>query len=149
MSPPRMGEMLKRIVRLSDLDLEEILQEQSANPRRFGEVALSLGLCTPMDVWRAWYGQLAVHTPRIDLGEFGVDSQAVDQVSREIATQYRLIPLRVFGNQIVAAISEDAPMPATSELAMRLKKEIRFVLAPAWQIDLAISAHYGALRSSA
>src|SRR5439155_6477219 len=50
----RIGELLSRMVPLSGHDVEEILQEQSATRRRFGEIALAWGLCKPEHVWDAW-----------------------------------------------------------------------------------------------
>ena len=42
----RFGELLSRLVPLSGHDIEEILQEQSANRRKFGDIALS---CSPSE----------------------------------------------------------------------------------------------------
>src|SRR5450432_1950511 len=92
MQQPRIGHVLKKMLRLSEMDIEEVLNEQHATHRRFGEIALLLGMCAPQDVWNAWFSQLATHTPWIDLNEFGVDAQAVRQVSPEIAQAYQMVP---------------------------------------------------------
>jgi type IV pilus assembly protein PilB len=139
--------MLKRVAGISDLDIEEILQEQSTAHQRFGEIALSMNLCSQPDVWRAWFMQLGGVTPHIDLRDFGIDSQALGQVPRNIALQYQMLPLRVNGGQIVAAIAEDAPTPPATEIEMRLKKEIRFVHASRPQIEAALAKHYGPART--
>lgn len=149
MLQPRIGQVLKRVARISELDIEEILQEQSLDHRRFGEIALSMNLCAQRDVWRAWFMQLGDSTPRIDLREFGIDSQALQHVPWNIALHYQLMPLRVQEDQIVAAIAEDAALPSADELTPRLKKEIRFVRANTEQVRAALLAHYGALRTSA
>src|SRR2546423_848682 len=54
----RFGEILGRLVNLSGHDVNEILEEQNATHQRFGEIALSWGLCAPEDVWQAWCDQL-------------------------------------------------------------------------------------------
>ena len=60
----RIGELLSRIVPLSGHDVEEILEEQSANRRKFGEIALAWGLCRPEHVWDAWCQQSEMGTVR-------------------------------------------------------------------------------------
>src|SRR5215207_2344771 len=99
----RFGDYLGKVVRLSTHDVAEILEDQAATRRRFGEIALAWGLCRPQHVWQAWWDQLSRHTKRVDLTEIGVDSQAVAHVSRELAVQFRAIPLRSYREQLVIA----------------------------------------------
>jgi hypothetical protein len=143
------GNKLRQIARLTDLDVEEILQEQAYRPRRFGEVAISLGMCTPTDVWKAWFQQIDHRAPYVNLAEFGVDSQATTLVPREVAVEYRMVPLRIMGNQVVAAIADGTAIPPDEAVSDRLDMEIRFVRADPRQVDAAIAEHYGAERASA
>ncbi len=149
MSSPRIGQMLKRVAGLSDLDIEEILHEQLTGRQRFGEIALTMNLCSQRDVWRAWFMQLGAFTPRIDLRDFGVDSQALCHVPRDLALQYQLLPLRVQEDNLVAAIGDDAALPPAEELSHRLRKDVRFVRAGGAQIETALAQHYGLVRTSA
>ena len=73
----RFGELLGRMVELTGHDVEEILNEQEVTHRRFGEIAMSWGLCRPEHVWHAWASQVSEEGTRIDLDDFGVDSQAL------------------------------------------------------------------------
>lgn len=139
---PRIGEILSTMFRLSPLDIEEILQEQNVSTGRFGQIALSLGLCSPEDVWAAWYRQLTFGARRIDLEELGVDTQAVDQVPGDVARQYDILPVRTLGDQLVAAIAFEAAEPPTGELENRLRKQVRFVRADSQQVRNAIDRHY-------
>jgi type IV pilus assembly protein PilB len=149
MSQLRIGELLKKMLRLSEMDVEEVLHEQHQTHRRFGEIALLLGMCAPQDVWNAWFSQLAGHSPWIDLNEFGVDAQAVQQVPAEVARRFNMVPLRLAGNQLVVAIAQDAPLPAPAEVRLQVNKDLRFVRADAAQIQAAIEEHYGQLCVSA
>jgi type IV pilus assembly protein PilB len=149
MPAERIGNKLRQIARLTDLDVEEILQEQAYRPRRFGEVAISLGMCTPSDVWRAWFQQIGHMAPYVNLAEFGVDSQATAVLPRELAMEYHMVPLRVMGNQVVAAIADGSAIPPDVEVSTRLQMEVRFVRADPRQVDAAIAEHYGALLSPA
>ena len=53
----RMGELLSRMVPLSGHDVEEILEEQNSNRRKFGEIALS------GDIGSCGVGRLNLRTP--------------------------------------------------------------------------------------
>src|SRR3712207_5185837 len=88
------GELLGQLVALSRHDVDEILAEQSASRRRFGRVALALGLCQPRHVWRAWSKQLALRTPRLNPREADVDPRAASLLSRAVAAQFGVAPVR-------------------------------------------------------
>ena len=60
------GDYLARVVSLTFHDVQEILTEQSASGRRFGQTARALGLCEQCHVWQAASAQLAAVTPRAD-----------------------------------------------------------------------------------
>jgi type IV pilus assembly protein PilB len=142
MSGNRMGERLSRMVPLSGHDIEEILSEQSATGRRFGDIALQLGLCRPEHVWRAWSSQLAESPQRVDLNEFGIDAQAVAHLPANIAIQYHVIPVRVLSDTLVLAIDEAAYPEVAKRLISILRMKVQFVLSSHYQIAQAIRAYY-------
>ncbi|MBV8780792.1 MAG: hypothetical protein JO353_05280, partial [Phycisphaerae bacterium] len=107
MRADRIGDILSRIIPLSGHDIEEILQEQRSSHRRFGDIALAMGLCQPADVWRAWSGQLDCPeggVRHIDLDAVGIDSQAIEFMSAIDARRWTAIPVRVFGDELVVAV---------------------------------------------
>jgi type IV pilus assembly protein PilB len=141
-SKGRFGEYLGRIVALSALDVAEILEEQSASGRRFGEVALAWGLCQPQDVWEAWAGQLAHGTPQIDLRSFGVDAQAAAQLPARLARRFGAVAVRKTGDTLVVATTEAGVARAMKRLGRVLRKKVRYVIAPPDQIAAAIDRYY-------
>jgi hypothetical protein len=143
----RMGERLSRMVPLSGHDIEEILSEQSATGRRFGDIALQLGLCRPEHIWRAWSSQLAEAPQRVDLEEFGIDAQAVAHLPASLAIKYHVIPVRVLGDALVLAIDEAAYPEVAKQLISMLRVKVQFVLSSHHQIAQAIRAYY--VQSSA
>jgi hypothetical protein len=141
----RIGEILSRIIPLSNHDIEEILQEQRATHRPFGDIALAMGLCQPQDIWQAWSGQLdgPDGTPRsVDLDSIGIDSQAIEFVSAKEARRWHAIPVRIFGDELVIAIDQaSGPRPA-SQVHVRPGLHVKYVLADRAQIERAIESYY-------
>src|SRR4051812_44702294 len=126
----RFGELLSRLVPLSGHDIEEILQEQTANRRKFGDIALSWGLCKPEHIWDAWAQQSAHNHELVDLEKIGVDTQAAALLPAEVARKLNVIPVRMASDMVLVATSDSTPDHATEEaLAELLHRRIRFVQA--------------------
>src|SRR5262249_45936680 len=134
MSGKRIGERLSGIVPLSGHDIEEILSEQASTGRRFGDIAIQMGLCAPEHIWRAWSGQLSESPQRVNLEEFGVDTQALEHVSVEIASRYHIIPVRLMNDRLVIAVDEAAFEMIKTELLGVLPENVHYVLSNHHQI---------------
>jgi len=147
MSGKRIGERLSNMVPLSGHDIEEILSEQNSTGKRFGDIALQLGLCSPEHVWRAWSSQLAENPQRVNLDDFGIDCQAVGYLPAQIALRFHVMPLRVLGDELVVAVDESAYPEVAKQLLSILDQKFIFVLSSHAQISRAIRSYYQ--RSSA
>jgi hypothetical protein len=150
MHADRIGELLSRIIPLTNHDIEEILQEQRATHRPFGDIALAMGLCQPEDIWQAWSGQLdgpAGTPPKVDLDSIGVDSQAIGFLSADEARRCGAIPVRVFGDELVIAIDQASAERPAAEIRVRPGLHVKLVLADRAQIERAIESYYA--RSAA
>lgn len=145
----RIGELLSGMVPLSDHDVEEILQEQKGTGRRFGEIAMSWGLCEPEHVWRAWCSQTGDRLERVQLDRIGIDSQATAVLSRAEALAHHAVPVRVFDHLIVVALSDPAEQTSLRGHLQAPDREIKFVLADPIEIEWAIATHYQPLAVSA
>jgi type IV pilus assembly protein PilB len=145
-SRARIGQLLEQMGKLSGHDIDEILQEQASSnlghPRAFGEIALAMGLCEPQDVCIAWVRQLNQGMERIDLAAFGVDAQAVAYMTRELATRFCAIPVRLVGNDLVVALSDPAHAAVFEALRDAMHATPHFVLADAAQIRQMIGRYY-------
>jgi hypothetical protein len=141
----RFGELLGRIVELSPHDVHEILAEQQSTRRRFGEIALSWGLCRPEHIWRAWAEQAIADDEVVDLDAVGVDAQAVSQLHGELAMRLRVIPIRSFEDQIVIATPrrlDELDEKDVAAIRASVDKTPRFVRADLTQINELIEAYY-------
>jgi hypothetical protein len=142
---PRIGELLGQMVALSGHDVEEILHEQQSTRRRFGEIALSWGLCQPEHVWSAWCRQVRdTDFEFVDLDRDGIDAQAVTLLSAELANTFRAIPIRRSEAEVVIASDATLSERARGELQALLKKHVKFVIAPREQVDAALEVYYSA-----
>jgi hypothetical protein len=138
----RFGECLARVVPLSALDIAEILEDQAASRRRFGEIALAWGLCEPHDVWEAWANQLAHFTPVVNLDALGIDAQATAELPARLARRYRALPMRKIGGALVVAVEETTAARAAAKLPALLGMTLRFVVARGGQIESALRTYY-------
>ena len=147
MSRPLFGECLSDVVGLSDHDVAEILEDQAASRRRFGEIALAWGLCRPEDVWQAWGRQLNRLTPEVDLHKVGVDAQAAAHLPKSVAREFCAVPIRSFGNILVVATTRENLGRACNELPKGVKKDVKLVVTSRASIERAIEAYYEPQRS--
>ncbi len=142
MSGNRIGERLSQMVPLSGHDIEEILSEQLTTGKRFGEVAIQLGLCSPQQLWRAWSGQLLESPQRLNLDEFGIDAQAAAHLPESLAVRFHVMPIRILGPELVVAVDEAAYPLVRKELTGLLKDPVIFVLCSHQQISRALRRYY-------
>jgi hypothetical protein len=152
MHADRIGDILSRIIPLSAHDIEEILHEQRATHRPFGDIALAMGLCQPEDIWQAWSGQLDSQNgqpQKVDLDLIGVDSQSIEFVSSEEARRSTAIPVRVFGDELVIAVDHAAAQQSRAAIRVRAGLRVKFVLAERSQIERAIDTYYSTTTASA
>ncbi len=148
MSHARIGELLGQMVKLSGHDVEEILQEQSVTRWRFGDIALSWGLCRPEHIWRAWCQQIGDNAPRVNMSEIGVDAQATAYLPRSLALQYQVVPLRMIGDDLVLAAADEAIGTALRAVPSLTRMKLKFVVADADEVREAIERYYPALHAA-
>lgn len=144
----RIGELLSRIIPLSDHDVEEILHEQAASNQKFGDIALRLGLCKPEHVLQAWLHQLETRTERVSIWRIGVDAQALTHLNRSLALEYTALPIRAIGNDVLIAV---AHVPSTEQLAAierQAGRKVKLVLADEGELKAAIERYYPARHRS-
>jgi hypothetical protein len=138
----RIGELLSRIIPLTDHDVEEILHEQSATNQKFGDIALSLGLCKPEHVLRAWMHQLEHRTERVSIDLVGVDAQALVHLTRQTALQHLALPLRAIENEVLVAVAHVPTVGGLASLEACAGRRVKLVLADEAELLTAIDKYY-------
>jgi hypothetical protein len=142
MSRPLIGQVLSRMGKLATIDVDEILVEQAVTHLRFGEIALSWGLCEPDHLCEAWCRQLAETAPRINLDQTDIESDAVHYLPHETSSRLGVIPIRLMADQLVIATSRALDSHELTELLQVTGKDIRLVVSEQIQINSAIERYY-------
>ena len=139
----RIGELLSRMVPLSGHDVEEILSEQNANRRKFGDIALAWGLCKPEHVWDAWVQQSCPHHgDAVDLEKVGVDAQAAALLPGDVARRLGVLPVRAASDAVLIATADTAPEHVSQPLAELLHRRIKFVRTDRDQLARMMDLYY-------
>lgn len=136
------GQVLTGMGRLTPIDIDEILEEQAISGMKFGEIAVSLGLCGREQIWEAWCIQLTEEIRTAGLNKVGVDLTAAACVPQEMARQWGVLPIRHFAGMVVMAASRIPNADEVIALSAILGREVRFVPVHQDQIDAALRQVY-------
>ncbi|NLX23388.1 MAG: hypothetical protein GXY55_17185 [Phycisphaerae bacterium] len=129
MHVPMMGEILSEMGLLTSQQVEDILEHQRRSRQKFGQIAVHQGLVTPEQVWEAWARQVSYRRQFIDLDVMGVDTEAVRRVGVSTARALEVVPLRLWGDNLVVACSPEFRSGALSDLAERTGCQIHACIA--------------------
>jgi hypothetical protein len=141
MSSLLFGQILGRHVSLDDHDIEEILHEQKVASRRFGEVALMLGLVSSEHVLRAWIDQLADGPRRVDLAEIGVDAQYLSSLPAALVRAHNVLPVRGVDEFLIIAAARPLSDETLHALTAATGKTLRIALVDESQLQQAIARY--------
>lgn len=117
MHTPFIGEILQEMGLLTAAQVEEILDHQKASRQKFGQIAVRWGLVNTRQVWEAWARQMACRRQFVEVNEVGIDTAAVERVTVPTARSLGVVPLRLWGDQLVVAAPPDVPTTTLSQLA--------------------------------
>jgi hypothetical protein len=145
MGRPLIGQMLNRMGNLSAIDIDEILVEQAVTHRRFGEIALSWGLCDVEQLCQAWCDQWSWEDSGGNGGMLAPEEQALSSVPAELARRLLVLPLKLMGNQLIAAAARTLDSAEISELVRAVGHDVRLMRADVALVQQAIDAHYPCL----
>jgi hypothetical protein len=141
MSRPLIGQVLSRMGKLSAIDIDEILVQQQATRQRFGEIALSWGLCEPTHLCAAWCAQFEANG-RMDLAAAGIDEKALLAIPAELARRLKVLPLKIISYELVIATTRVLDSTELAELLRVSGRDVRFVMGDGQAIERAISIYY-------
>jgi len=111
----RLGELLVKDGLLSREQVEQILERQRRTGEPFGLLCEKLAGVDPLRVEEAWAAQYATLTRQIDPRVEAFEERAVDLITRRQAWQFRVLPIRFDGAELMLAIINN-PCPVIAEI---------------------------------
>ncbi|MEC9372574.1 MAG: hypothetical protein VYC34_01975 [Planctomycetota bacterium] len=138
----RLGEVLVKQGLLTPDQVDAILEEQQRCRRPFGELAEALFGLRARDVELAWAHQYARITEHVDPRRESIEPHVVAMIDRRQAWQFRIIPLRRDGSEImIATIIEH--LPRAMRFALRhFGEPCYFVISRADALGEALVTHF-------
>ena len=103
----RLGDLLVQLGTLTREQCDAVLEEQQRTGRPFGLVAEQLYDIEPDALERAWAEQYASIAGRLNPGAEEGDPEVLDLVNKRQAWQFRLVPLRRDGHEVVVCTTTD------------------------------------------
>jgi hypothetical protein len=141
----RMGEALRRMGKLSTIDVDEILFEQEVSEKRFGDIAVSWGLCRREDICQVWCDQFVAAS--IDVAE--IDPAALSAIPVEMALRLCVAPLKLMAGQLVIAAPGEPDSAAMAELVRQTKRDIRVIQVSPHRVERMLAMIYAAAIAAA
>jgi hypothetical protein len=128
--------------KLSSIDIDEILEQQAVSRQRFGEIAVSWGLCEPVDLCEAWCVQFSEGVEVVDLAQGDVDAKLILSLPARLARQLHIVPLVSIADQMVVAASQPVDGDQWMAILEATGMDVRFVLAEPDAIAAALDVYY-------
>lgn len=136
------GQVLSRMGKLSSIDIDEILEQQAVSHQRFGEIAVSWGLCEPVDLCEAWCVQFSEDVEAVDLTPGHLDAKLILSLPAQLARQLHIVPLVSIADQMVVAAAQPVDGDQWIAILEATGMDVRFVLAEPEAIAAALDVYY-------
>lgn len=144
---PRLGQLLVEAGLISPEQLAAALQAQQRDHRRIGALLVEAGALDEIQLTQALSQQL--NAPWVSLHHIDFSRQLLNLIPREIAEQFRLIPIYVRnvrgqGNTLYVAMDDPTNEHALRACASASRLPARAMIAPPSDIRNALRVYYGA-----
>jgi len=138
--PPRLGELLLRLGKITREQLDAALKEQERTREPLGQILLRRGFLDEATLAQVLADQQRAEL--VSLKEAEPEEAALRLLDPRFAHEHRVFPLRLEGNRLVVAMARPSDLRLIDELRFRTGKEIEPKLAPDSEILEAIRRHY-------
>lgn len=142
MNTIRIGEVLISRGTLTKGQVDAILEEQRRSHRPFGELAENMYGVDPTDIEQAWVEQYARLTRHVNAAEESIDPRAMKLVDRRQAWQFRVMPIRFDGRELMVATTVDNLCRALRFVTRCLGVPCYLVLTQAESLASALAKHF-------
>lgn len=129
----RVGDILVEAGHLSADDLSVALDEQRASGRRLGELLVAQGAVSQKQLLHALALQFGHEF--VDLEEYTVDPEVVQQIEKSLARRHRALPIARKAGRVVVAMANPNDILALDDVRNVLGCQVHAVMADAEQIS--------------
>lgn len=138
----RIGDVLVKQGLLTAAQRDAVLEEQRLTGRPFGLLAERLYGLSPASVEAAWAEQYCSIAETIDPRNAEVDPYALRMVNRRQAWQFRVLPIRFDGDELVVCTAGELLPRAARFVSWRVGHPCYLVVATAADLDEALARFY-------
>jgi hypothetical protein len=137
-----LGDLLVKHGALTPSQRDEILVAQKSRGGPFGAIAEEMFGVSPAAVERAWAEQYAAFAPHIDPRSYEINPRALEVISRRQAWQFKMLPVDLAGDEVVACTTQENLCRALKFAGWRLGHACQFVLADPGPLGEALLKFY-------
>jgi type IV pilus assembly protein PilB len=134
------GQILKDMDLITELDIQEALQEQKSKGGALGRILSEKGLVTDADLRVAIAKQAGMEP--IDLDETIVTSDLLDMVPSHVAETYQVVPVEFDGKVLTLALADPQNISALDDMKFMLNMEVKGALSDPEAIERALTKYY-------
>jgi type IV pilus assembly protein PilB len=134
------GQILKDMDLITELDIQEALQEQKSKGGALGRILSDKGLVTDADLRVAIAKQAGMEP--VDLDEIIVTSDLLDMVPSHVAETYQVVPVEFDGKVLTLALADPQNISALDDMKFMLNMEVKGALSDPEAIERAMTKYY-------
>ena len=134
------GQILKGMGLITELDIQEALQEQKSKGGALGRILSDKGLVTDADL-RVAIAKQAGMDP-IDLDEVIVTSDLLDLVPAHVAETYQVVPVEFAAKGLTLALADPQNISALDDMKFMLNVEVKGALSDPESVERAMKKYY-------
>lgn len=141
MAYKRLGDLLIAAGVITDEQLKQGLAIQKETKERLGEALISHNIISEEELIEALQMQLGIEY--VDLTKTDIPTELAQLLSKNIAKQYNVVPVRVHKDEIYLAMSDPMNFYAIEEVKKAVHKKVIPMVATAAGVERAIQVLYG------
>ncbi len=135
----RLGDILLQKKEITQEQLNEALKSQAGSGKKLGEILIEKGFVTQKSVMNTLSEQLGLDI--VNLDNYHISVEATKLISEKLAKRTNAIPLKIFGDKMILAMSEPLNIFDIEDIEMEAGKKAEIVLAYRSQITSAIEKY--------
>jgi hypothetical protein len=135
------AQVLTDVGLISPADLVQAKEQAKVAGKGVVQILLETGSLTEMDITKALASQFGLDT--VDLNKYEVPQGVLALVSRDLARQWKILPIFKRGNQLTVAIANPLDTEAVDQLGESLSLTIQPVVSCLSDIEAALDRYYG------